>query len=293
VSNQRPFLQSTVWKAGLFPIVRLFLALLFVAIPIAAMQALVKSLGLMRYGDVLFMVLTIPIAFLAYWAYVRLIERRPLRELSLVGAPKELGQGILFGVGLFTIVIVILWAAGFYHVTGTSAWTVLIESVSLSVFSGFIEELITRGIIFRIMEESLGTWNGLALSAILFGSMHLGNPNATLESAAAIALEAGLLLGGCYVLTRRLWLAIGLHLAWNFTQGGIFGVPVSGTTPNGILRSTLTGPAILSGGPFGAEASIVAVVVCVSGFLFIIVRAYKKGNVVRAYWNRRPDNQTT
>jgi len=143
-----------------------------------------------------------------------------------------------------------------------------------------------RGIIFRIIEESLGTWIALVLSAILFGAMHLGNPNATVSSALAIALEAGLLLAACYVLTRRLWLAIGLHLAWNFTQGGIFGVAVSGTTPMGILQSTLTGPDFLSGGAFGAEASIFAVVVCTSGFIFVIVKAYRKGHITKPYWLR-------
>lgn len=292
MSTQRPFLQSAFWKAGLFPIIRLILALLFVAVPIAAIQALVKSLGAMPYSDIVFTCFAVPVAFLAYWGYVRLVERRPVAELSLVGAPKEFGIGLLFGAGLFTMVIGILWTAGYYHVTGSNGWIVLIESIGLAVLSGFIEELIARGIIFRIIEESLGTWNALALSAIMFGSMHLGNPHATVESATAIALEAGLLLGGCYILTRRLWLAVGLHLAWNFTQGGIFGVAVSGTTPYGILRSTLSGPEILSGGPFGAEASVFAVIVCVSGFFFIIINAKKRGQIVRPFWRRPAVGQT-
>jgi uncharacterized protein len=292
LSNQRPFLESTFWKAVIFPILRLVLALFFVALPIGIIQIFVKSLGVSTYGELLFTLLVVPAAFATYWGYVRLVERRPVAELAPAGAPKEFGLGLLFGTGLFTVTIGILWGAGFYHITGTNGWFMLVESMSMAIMSGFIEELITRGIIFRIIEDSVGTWIALAVSALMFGSMHLGNPNATLTSAAAIALEAGLLLGACYIVTRRLWLAIGVHLAWNFTQGGIFGVAVSGTTPHGILQSTLTGPEILSGGAFGAEASVVAVVVCVTGFVFVIVRARRKGQIIQPFWARPDDVQS-
>ena len=77
------------------------------------------------------------------------------------------------------------------------------------------------------------------------------NPNATLFSSFAIAMEAGVLLGAAYVLTRRLWLAVGIHFAWNFTQGGIFGGRVSGITMDGLLESQLSGPTLFSGGSSG------------------------------------------
>jgi uncharacterized protein len=287
MNNQIPFLQSSLWNVGLFPIVRLVVALLFVAIPIALIQVIVKSLADPAYGSLVFTCLVVPVTFGSYWAYVRLVELRPVTELAIVGSPGEFGFGLLYGTSLFTITIGILWGAGFYHVTGTNGWFVLVESVSMAVLSGFIEELITRGIIFRIVEESLGTWIALIFSAVLFGSLHLGNPHATLFSAIAIALEAGLLLGACYILTRRLWLAIGLHLSWNFVQGGIFGVAVSGTAPHGLLVSNLAGPDILSGGAFGAEASVVAVVVCVTGFVVVIIKARKKGQILQPFWLRQ------
>ncbi len=285
-----PFLQSTLWKSILFPFIRLTLALMFVAIPIALVQAYTKSLGAIAYPDLLFTCLVVPAAYAAYWGYVRIVERRSVTELGVARSPVEFARGLLMGTGLFTVTIGILWALGCYRVTGTNNWFMLVESMGMAVLSGFVEELMTRGIIFRIIEESVGTWIALVLSALLFGAMHLGNPHATVTSATAIALEAGLLLGACYVLTRRLWFAIGLHLAWNFTQGGIFGVAVSGTAPKGILQSTLTGPAFLSGGGFGAEASIVAVIVCVTGFVFVIVRAWKKKQIVRPFWQREPEH---
>ncbi len=94
-----------------------------------------------------------------------------------------------------------------------------------------------RGVLFRIVEESLGSWIALALSAALFGALHAFNPGATLTSSIAIALEAGVLLAAVFMVTRRLWMVIGLHTAWNFTEGGVFGASVSGGDAHGMLAS--------------------------------------------------------
>jgi membrane protease YdiL (CAAX protease family) len=276
-----------VLKVVHFPVIRLAIALFIVFVPIAVVQALLKTIGGPFDNVVLFTLLAVPTAYAAYWWYVRVVEERRPTEIFLARSGQELGLGILLGTGLFSATIGIIAAFGYYHVTGTNKWEVVIDSLTLAVMSGFLEELIARGIIFRILEEWLGTWIALALSALLFGALHLGNPHATVTSAIAIALEAGLLLGACYMFSRRLWLAVGLHLAWNFAQGGIFGVAVSGTTANGILRSTLTGPDILSGGAFGAEASVIAVVVCVSAFLVILMRARRMGRIIDPFWMRQ------
>jgi hypothetical protein len=126
----------------------------------------------------------------------------------------------------------------------------------------------------------------LVISAVVFGFLHLIYPNATLVAAVAIALEAGILLAAAYVLTRRLWLAIGIHFAWNFTQGGIFGVAVSGNQARGLLQSTLTGPELLSGGAFGAEASLFAILVCLAAGVYLLWRAWRKGSFVTPFWRR-------
>jgi hypothetical protein len=155
-----------------------------------------------------------------------------------------------------------------------------------SVVSGVFEEILFRGVLFRIMEEGLGTWLALLISALIFGLLHLMNPNATLIAGVAIALEAGVLLAAAYASTRRLWLPIGLHFAWNFTQGGVFGVAVSGVNFKGLLQSTLTGPELFSGGEFGAEASIVAIVVGIAAGIYFLWRARAKGNFVKPFWQR-------
>lgn len=101
-------------------------------------------------------------------------------------------------------------------------------------------------------------------SALLFGGLHLINPNATLWGALSIAIQGGLMLGACYAATRSLWLPIGLHFGWNFAQAGIFGAAVSGssTSGGGIFDSVLNGSTAVTGGDFGPEASLFAPLVC-------------------------------
>lgn len=159
--------------------------------------------------------------------------------------------------------------------------------LGISFLTGFVEEVIFRGLIFRLSEELLGTWFALAGSALFFGLAHAGNPGATLASSVAIALEAGILLGAAFLLTRRLWLVTSLHAAWNFTQGGIFGVAVSGNQIRGLLQGQLSGPEWISGGSFGAEASVVAVIVCLTAGVLLLVRASRNGQIVRPRWAPR------
>jgi hypothetical protein len=87
--------------------------------------------------------------------------------------------------------------------------------------------------------------------------------------------------------TRTLWMPIGLHAAWNFTQGGIFGVPVSGHVSHGLVQATLTGPALLSGGAFGLEASVIALAVCTAAGAWFVRLALKRGELMQPWWVRR------
>ena len=122
---------------------------------------------------------------------------------------------------------------------------------------------------------------------MLFGFLHAANPNATVVSSLAIALAAGVLLGGAYMLTRNLWLAIGLHAGWNVTQGLLWDVPVSGFALDGWVESRLVGDPMLSGGSFGLEASVITMVMATIYGVWLIVRAARRGHVVRNWWARR------
>jgi hypothetical protein len=162
-----------------------------------------------------------------------------------------------------------------------AAASVLWLALASSLVTGVFEELLFRGVLFRLVEDSWGSYAALAVSSLFFGAAHLFNPNATWLSAVAIMVEAGIFLGAAYMLTRRLWLPIGIHAGWNFTEGGVFGAAESGTAPHGWLQSTTSGPAWLSGGDFGPEASVVTVMICGALGLALVLWVASHGGIVR------------
>lgn len=222
------------------------------------------------------------VAVIAYRFYVRRIEKRPLSELSSDGAARELGGGLLTGAALFTTVIAVIAAAGSYTVTGLGTLTGPAFILLASIAAGVMEEIIFRGIIFRLTESAFGTLAAMAASAVLFGAAHVFSPHPTLLALVAIALEAGILLACAYVVTRRLWFPIGIHAAWNFAQGGVFGMAVSGNRSKGWLEGVTSGPEWLTGGEFGPEASLVSIVVCFALAVVLFRRARARSLVVGA-----------
>ena len=178
--------------------------------------------------------------------------------------PRHAGRDLALGAGLgalmFSLVVLELALGGHYRVTGIHATWDLAIAVLLFGTGAVFEELLFRGALFRLVEEWAGTWIALAVSGLLFGAAHAFNPGATWVSVIAIALEAGVLLGSAFAVTKNLWLPIGLHFAWNFFEGPVYGTQVSGRTllPS-LLTAHLTGPAWLTGGAFGPEAGIPAV----------------------------------
>ncbi|HUB88303.1 MAG TPA: type II CAAX endopeptidase family protein [Dyella sp.] len=234
--------------------------------------------------------LTIELFFsvIAYLVLVCMVERRSPRELSLRTLPTYGVAWFVAGLLLFSTVVGVLWLCGSYHVLGTNPQVNWLPAVLVAgVGAGIGEEIITRGVLFRIVEEGLGTWWALLISAVFFGGAHIFNPSATLWSSAAIAIEAGILLALVFHVTRTLWACIGLHAAWNIAQGTIYGIPVSGTGGSGLLVSSRTGPDWLSGGAFGAEASVVALAVCTSVSVVLLLIALRRGSIVRPSWSRR------
>jgi membrane protease YdiL (CAAX protease family) len=213
--------------------------------------------------------------------YTRAIERRAVTEFSPQRAPREIIAGFIGGVLCMSLVFGILMASNAYHITGMGASSLLWAALASSLVTGVFEELLFRGVLFRLIEDSWGSYAALAISSLFFGAAHLFNPNATLLSAAAIMIEAGIFLGAAYMLTRRLWLPIGIHAGWNFTEGGVFGAAESGNAPHGWLQSTTSGPAWLSGGEFGPEASVVTVVICGAIGLALVLWVARHGGIVR------------
>ncbi len=212
-----------------------------------------------------------------YALLVRLFERRWPTEAR--PAPGLALLGLAIGFGLFCAVYAVLSVMGVAHFGGINGFAGIGTVFLMALISGFGEELVFRGVVFRVLEDSLGTTLALVLSAALFGLMHGANPGATAVSTLAIAVEAGGLLAAAYVWSRSLWLVIGLHCAWNFTEGGVFGAAVSGGAMKGVLNFPLSAkaPILLTGGQFGPEASVVAMIICTSLAAVFVVLAVKRG----------------
>ncbi len=285
IQDERP-----LWHRILeFPLVAMLIALLFFVLATALGIFLGKFVSIGQPATAaVHMAINIGLVLAAYKLVIARLGETPRDDLPAQGSLPALGKGIGAGAALFTAVVGIAALSGVYHVIGRgNASDLLLPLISTAIMPGFMEELLFRGILFRWIEEFAGSWVALLVTSALFGLAHILNPGATWFSSFAIAVEAGLLLGGAYMLTRSLWMPIGLHAAWNFTQGAIFGVPVSGGPSSGLLRSTLSGPTILSGGTFGLEASIIAVVICASAGIWFVWLALKRGELVRPWWVRR------
>lgn len=211
-----------------------------------------------------------------YCLLVRWMERRWPRELAPRGAPLVL-TGAVIGAALFASVIAILSSAHGASINGYSGPRGLAAAAAMPLLAGVCEELIFRGAVFRLLEEGFGTLVAVVANAAIFGLIHAGNPGATPASTVAIALEAGVLLALAYTATRSLWLPIGIHFGWNFTEGGVFGAAVSGHGETGAILTRFHGPAWLTGGAFGPEASIPAVVVCLVTALALLVLTLRRG----------------
>jgi len=226
-------------------------------------------------------VVTAVVAVLVYAWLVRRTERRAPTEVAHAGAAARITRGVLIGAGMFAAVIVNIAFLGGYHVDGLGSVTGAVALFGFMAAAAVTEELLFRGVLFRIVEERTGTWIALLLTGAVFGAMHLLNPDTSLWGAIAIAIEAGFMLAACYAATRNLWVPIGLHFGWNFAASGIFSVVVSGNGQSkGLLDATTSGPALLTGGDFGPEGSLYTVAAGVVLTLLFMWLARRRGHIV-------------
>ena len=214
-----------------------------------------------------------------YRLAIHLGERRSAPELGLRELVPELAIGIGIGATLMAMIIAILWVAGWVSIS-TSPVTAVSESLKLSIQSGVIEEVLMRLIIFRLLWRVGGVWPALLITALLFGGLHLSNPDATIF--AALCLVAGEGVGaGLYLLTGRIWASIGMHAGWNFAQGWLFGGVVSGieVASGGPLPTEPFGNVaeMLSGGGFGPESSMAALGISLIASAFFLTIAWQRG----------------
>jgi hypothetical protein len=220
-----------------------------------------------------------------YIYFFKKYEKREITEFS----NKGIGKKILIGIGIgaflqFLTIVVIIINWGFEIISVNPVSDMIIPfTVAFSV--AIFEEILIRGIIFRILEEKLGSYIALIITAIIFGGLHVANPNSTLLSGLCVGIEAGFLMGAAYIYARNLWFPIAIHFAWNFMQSGIFGAVTSGNEKTASLLTTkITGSQLITGGEFGPEGTIQAILFCVVAA--IVLLKLSKNKIINPYWKK-------
>jgi membrane protease YdiL (CAAX protease family) len=235
-----------------------------------------------------FDLIAILLLIIAYELIIRRLGEHPHDDYRDPKALRHLGLGLGAGFLIFSFAVGVAALMGVYRATGEGDASDLLRAlIGPAIYAAIFEELIFRGLLFRWIEAFGGSWAALLLTSAFFGAAHLANPNASPIAAVGIAFEAGVMLGAAYMLTRSLWLPMGLHAAWNFTQGEIYDIPVSGTPVHGLLVARLSGPPLLTGNGFGLEASPIAIIVATLFGLWLLWLAIRKGELMKPCWVRR------
>jgi uncharacterized protein len=224
----------------------------------------------------------IAVLITAYLSYVRWVKKRPAFELSLPGALKETGAGFLLGAGLISLSIALLAALGNYQLDGINTNITWFRYIAGFFAVAMLEELIFRAVLFRLIEKSLGSVIAIVLSTALFGLVHLINPNATWLSTVSLTFIS-LIFVGSFVMTRRVWLCVGLHWSWNLFQA-LYSVSVSGIETQGVLNGRLIGPSWLTGGGFGVEASVLTLLLSLLTASCLLYKAHRNGQFRAPFW---------
>ncbi|WEV74370.1 CPBP family intramembrane metalloprotease [Bifidobacterium sp. ESL0798] len=228
-------------------------------------------------------------AIIGYLVVVYGMEYRSHPFEFRLGRWKGLMVGIVIGFVAIGLCVSVLAITGNYRIVGLNThYNPWIDIISMGICVGVAEEIMMRGMLLRLVEEWLGSWGALAVSALVFGLMHLTNQDGSLWGGLAIAIEDGILAAALYFVTRSLWVCIGEHAMWNIAEGPIFGSIVSGNgKQDSWLVAQWSGPNILTGGSFGLEASIVPVILMGAAGIALMVYAQRKGLLVRPAWVRR------
>lgn len=249
----------------------MFLAL---ALSFAVMESLLPKDSLIAWPN---LVAALACA-LGYWAYVKRVEHREVTELSGSGALNEWAGGAALGMLLGLLALAPLWSLGIYRIEGLGAGFVFVNQMPEMLLVSVFEELLIRGVIFRIAEQAWGSWRALVLSTVVFVVAHL--PGEISLMGMLVTASASLAFTAAYQFSRRLWWPMGMHFAWNYLFAVVFSIPVSGHETKGWVQGWMSGPEWLSGGAYGIEASATALMVWATVAALLLRRAHKGGEFI-------------
>ena len=288
-TNAKPV--SVTGKIIQFPLIRFILALLFL-VPISLLSN-VSAIYIVEpspepYYPILKYLQAIVYFFLflySYHLFTKYIEKRETLEFNRKGLLKEFGAGFLIAMGLVGFMVALMSILGYYKVEAFNSAKIIADQFVHFSMGAFLEELIFRVILFRLIEELMGSWWALVIVSLLFGFAHIGNENATVWTSVALVISDVLLIGA-FMYTKRLWMVWGIHMSWNFFQTGIFGMPNSGQTYKSWIQAAVEGPEWITGGSFGIEASYIAILITLIVGIIVLKMAINRKQVVLPIWKR-------
>lgn len=260
-----------VWKWALLLLASFILAFFLYGLSDEAVRLI--PIGWIRWVACVAAALWIPAI---YSLIVKWLEKSPAIDVPKRKLLSDTAKGFGLGTLFFILVVGVMMIIGVYSILniGNDRTFDIVDSFFLFLIVAVGEELIFRGVVFRWIDEKWGFAAALIVSSLLFGAVHF--PQGTWWSSLAIAIEAGLLLGAAYKWSGTLWFPIGIHWAWNFFQGNIFGLAVSGGgVEASLIHAKIDGPDILTGGTFGAEASIIAVLIGAAIGAYFIIKSVR------------------
>jgi uncharacterized protein len=273
-----------------FPVTKIILGLIACMVIILTGQTLVAKLLELtalspEFKSLIKGLIVSSLLIIIYTTLYKFYEKRKIAELSTNRLTKNILSGILLGAILQTLTIFVIYLCKGFSVIATNNIIDVLPSLATAFTVAIIEEILFRGIIFRITEEKLGSYIALTISAFLFGALHLINHNSTLASASAVAIEAGLLLGAAYIYSKNLLFPIAIHFAWNFMQSGIYGAVTSGNElSTSLLVTKITGVKLITGGEFGPESSIQAIVFCLMATTALMILNHRQNKIIKPFW---------
>ena len=283
------------WRAVIFLIAFLFFSFFFIFGSITILAQF--PFGTTTAG---FLPLIVPfaistaIAIILGWLCGKFFENVPFRALGCAftsGWLKNFAAGCLIGtVALASAVIIAVMSGGMSlsinHESAISAIsTTLLSTLLIFAFGAASEETLFRGYMLQTFARSKLIWVGVGLTSLLFAFAHNNNPDAGTLSWLNTFL-AGIWFAAAYLKTRDLWFPLGIHLMWNWLQGPVLGINVSGIaefSPDPVLRATDAGPAWLTGGSYGIEGGVACTfALIVSTALIYYLPNLKPGDAMQA-----------
>lgn len=229
------------------------------------------------------MMVSQPLAYLAAIGLMLLMFDRK-RQWTLGFQDRKAGRHLLSGMGmgilLMSAAFLLIWLTGGLQPLSLN-WNGEVARSLIVWFLFFIfvavnEEVVARGYVQGLLKARLGVTAGIIGNSLIFAALHLAN-SGVLDSPIPLLnlFLAGVLMALAREQTGSLWAPIGIHLTWNFFQGNLYGFAVSGMDTPTLITIKTQGPGWLNGSSFGAEGSLIGLLVLIGGILYYIFRLRK------------------